>query len=174
MPKLNIQRCTECGQEDSKYKCPTCRAAYCSTSCCQTHKEIHHNESLPASNFIIDTTPTVNENIEELSQDDRLALDGVSKLNKLFPADLLKLTKSEELKQLLANPHLKDYLSYINSLEYPRGFMKIAMQEPIFVEFADACLKAIHPEDYEPIEISDEQLVDKLKDKLIERAENDG
>ena len=52
--------------------------------------------------------------------------------------------------------------------------MKIAMQEPIFVEFADACLKAIHPEDYEPIEISDEQLVDKLKDKLIERAENDG
>ena len=51
--------------------------------------------------------------------------------------------------------------------------MKIAMQEPIFVEFADACLKAIHPEDHEPMEISDEQLVDKLKEKLIERAEND-
>ena len=102
-----------------------------------------------------------------------MALDGVSQSNKLLPEDFSNLKNSEELKQLLANPHLRDYLSYINSLEYPRGFMKIAMQEPIFVEFADACLKAIHPEDHEPMEISDEQLVDKLKEKLIERAEND-
>jgi len=29
------------------------------------------------------------------------------------------------------------------------------------------------PENHEPTEISDEQLVDRLKEKLIERAEND-
>ena len=102
-----------------------------------------------------------------------MALDGISPANKLSPTALGKFDSSEELKKLLLNPHLKDYLSYINSLEYPRGFMKIAMQEPIFVEFADACLKTIHPEDYEPNELTDEQIVGKLQEKLIERAESD-
>jgi hypothetical protein len=102
-----------------------------------------------------------------------LALDGVSPANKLSPEDLSKLDHSEELKQLLVNPHLTDYLSYINSLEYPRGFIRIAMQEPIFVEFADACLKSIHPEDHKPRELTDEELVGKLQEKLIERVEND-
>ena len=50
--------------------------------------------------------------------------------------------------------------------------MKIAMQEPIFVEFADACLKTIHPEEHKPKELTDEELVGKLQEKLIERAEN--
>ena len=45
------------------------------------------------------------------------------------------------------------------------------MQEPIFVEFADACLKAIHPEDHKPKEITDEELVERLQEKLVERAE---
>ena len=136
-------------------------------------QESHRKENLQTEGFVIDTTPALPENTEYLSQDDRLALDGVSPSNKLRPEDLSKLNQSEELKNILDNPHLRDYLSYINSLEYPRGFMKIAMQEPIFVEFADACLKAIHPENHEPTEISDEQLVDRLKEKLIERAEND-
>ena len=108
-----------------------------------------------------------------MSQDDRLALDGISTANKLSACDLSKLGDSEELKQLLVNPHLRDYLSYINSLEYPRGFKKIAMQEPIFVEFADACLKTIHPEEHKPKELTDEELVGKLQEKLIERAENE-
>ena len=102
-----------------------------------------------------------------------MALDGVSQSNKLLPEDFSNLKNSEELKQLLANPHLRDYLSYINSLEYPRGFLRIAMQEPIFVEFADACLKSIHPEEHKPNELTDEELVGKLQEKLIERVESD-
>ena len=124
------------------------------------------------AHFTIDTIPTPREGTEYISPDDRLALDGVSLGNKLSPDDLSKLEKSEELKQLLTNPHLRDYLSYVNSLDYPKGFMKIAMQEPIFVEFADACMKVIHPENYQPKELSDEQIVGKLQEKLIERAED--
>ena len=107
-----------------------------------------------------------------MSQDDRLALDGISSANKLFPSDLSKLETSTELKQKLRNPHLRDYLSYINSLEYPRGFIRLAMQEPIFVEFADACLKAIHPEEHKSTELTDEEVVSKLKQKIIERSED--
>lgn len=38
MQKLTNQQCVECGKEDDKYKCPTCRAPYCSLSCCKKHK----------------------------------------------------------------------------------------------------------------------------------------
>ena len=43
-----------------------------------------------------------------------------------------KLGDSEELKGLLGNAHLRDYLRYVNSMDYPRGFMKQAMQAGIF------------------------------------------
>ena len=46
------------------------------------------------------------------------------------------------------------------------------MQEPIFVEFADACLKAIHPEQHKSTELTDEEVVSKLKQKIIERSED--
>ena len=46
------------------------------------------------------------------------------------------------------------------------------MQEPIFVEFADACLKAIHPEEHKSTVLTDEEVVSKLKQKIIERSED--
>jgi len=33
------QTCSECSVLNPKYKCPTCRATYCSVSCCRKHKE---------------------------------------------------------------------------------------------------------------------------------------
>lgn len=63
-----------------------------------------------------------------------------------IPVELLsRLGESEELKALLQNPHLRTFLQHVNSTHNPHGFMKVAMREPIFVEFADACLKVIHP-----------------------------
>ena len=115
-------------------------------------------------------TPSGNNALDE---DDRLALDGVAPSNKLQKEDLVKLQNSAQLRHLLTNTHLRDYLSYINSLECPRGFIRIAMQEPIFVEFADACLRAIHPEDHEPKEVTDEQVIKRLQEKLVERTEEE-
>ena len=113
-------------------------------------------------------TPSGNNALDE---DDRLALDGVAPSNKLQKEDLVKLQNSAQLKHLLTNTHLRDYLSYINSLDFPRGFIRLAMQEPIFVEFADACLKAIHPEDNEPKEVTDEEVIKRLQEKLDERTD---
>jgi hypothetical protein len=49
------------------------------------------------------------------------------------------------VKALLRNPHLRNFLSFVNSARNPKGFMKVAMREPLFVEFADVCMRAIHP-----------------------------
>ena len=32
--------CTVCGSEPKKYKCPGCRAGYCSLACYKSHKEV--------------------------------------------------------------------------------------------------------------------------------------
>jgi hypothetical protein len=51
---------------------------------------------------------------------------------------------SEELKQILSNKHLKELL--INLNEHDSNIdekIQKAMQEPLFTEFSDACLKIV-------------------------------
>lgn len=52
---------------------------------------------------------------------------------------------SEALKGLLRNPHLRRLVMSVDSAEDKAKAMKDAMQEPLFVEFADQCLKVIEP-----------------------------
>lgn len=61
---------------------------------------------------------------------------------------LLNLTgNSEELKNIMDNPHLQTILKYVDSAKNPKAAMEEAMQEPLFVEFATACLKVVEPSD---------------------------
>lgn len=53
--------------------------------------------------------------------------------------------QNQELKNILCNRHLRDMLSAIDSSSNPAAAMQHAMLEPIFVEFADECLKVIEP-----------------------------
>lgn len=50
------------------------------------------------------------------------------------------------MKNLLSNKHLRDFLKAIDSAENARKAMKFAMLEPLFVEFADECMKIVEPE----------------------------
>lgn len=54
---------------------------------------------------------------------------------------------SEEVTKLLTNSHLRNLLVTVDNSENSQEIMQKAMQEPIFVEFADACLKVVEPED---------------------------
>ncbi|RXM96020.1 Zinc finger HIT domain-containing protein 3 [Acipenser ruthenus] len=51
----------------------------------------------------------------------------------------------EALKALLYNPHLRQLLRTVDEAEGKESTMKVAMQEPLFVEFADQCLRVIEP-----------------------------
>lgn len=55
--------------------------------------------------------------------------------------------KSETLKDLLRNPHLREFLRTVDSSENARKAMKFAMLEPLFIEFADECMKIVEPEE---------------------------
>ena len=53
---------------------------------------------------------------------------------------LQQLEKSEKLRQLLSNPHLRTFLTKLDSSEDKGRLMRKAMREPLFVEFVDCCL----------------------------------
>ena len=84
----------------------------------------------------------------------------------LLPKSKLESLKhSEELKSLLENPHLRQFLQHAHETYNPAGFLKLAMQEPLFLEFADTCLKTIHPEEYQK-EFSDQELIEHFQEAL--------
>lgn len=51
--------------------------------------------------------------------------------------------QSKELRDVLCNPHLRQLLRSIDSADNKYDAMKSAMQEPLFVEFSDRCLKIV-------------------------------
>lgn len=51
--------------------------------------------------------------------------------------------QSKELRDLLCNPHLRLLLRSIDGADSKDVAMKAAMQEPLFVEFSDRCLKIV-------------------------------
>lgn len=54
------------------------------------------------------------------------------------------------MQQIFKNPHLQELLVSIDSSPNPEYAMQLAMQEPLFIEFADECLRVIEPTEDAP------------------------
>lgn len=63
----------------------------------------------------------------------------------------IPIGNSERLRQLLRNPHLRDYIAQLDTTPDAWKAMKIAMLEPLFVEFADECMRIVEPDADETI-----------------------
>lgn len=62
----------------------------------------------------------------------------------------LYTVNSEELKECLSNPHVREILKSLVQSQTPETAIQDAMKEPIFLETAHACLKVIEPEKFQP------------------------
>jgi hypothetical protein len=110
----------------------------CSLACFKSHKE--------------------NENCQQIQRKDPEIFEDRKPINinvfttvDTVPAEKLEeLEKSDEIKALLKNPHLRNFLQEINSAPNSWNAMKLAMLEPLFLEFADACLKTVEQPETEP------------------------
>jgi len=61
---------------------------------------------------------------------------------EILPGQVLALlSESTAVGRSLRNQHLRDLLVEIDSAAQPVPLLRTAMQIPIFVEFADACLE---------------------------------
>ncbi|KAK9975362.1 hypothetical protein ABG768_023413 [Culter alburnus] len=144
-----MQLCGVCSEHVPKYRCPACRIRYCSVSCFKRHKDDDSchptKESDPVSSSQTPVTVSSAEQpwiVEDL-------LDEDSHTDKVPLQKLQQLGDSEALKGLLRNPHLRQLMMSVDSAENKAKAMKNAMQEPLFVELADQCLKIIEPTETE-------------------------
>ncbi|NP_001091379.1 zinc finger, HIT-type containing 3 L homeolog [Xenopus laevis] len=140
---MPLQPCCVCSSDTPKYRCPGCRAKYCSVSCCKKHKEECTLSSTP------DTVTTHIARGERLMSREDGLIDEDNESDRVPPHKLKLLGESDELKHLLLNPHLRELLIKLDQAEEREDAMKKYMQEPLFVEFADRCLSVVEPEEKE-------------------------
>lgn len=141
-----MQLCGICSENLPKYRCPACRIRYCSLGCFKKHKTDDSCQQVK------DTTPPVTTPLPEVcpstaeepwTTEDLLDEDCQS--DRVPLERLQQLGESEALRSVLQNPHLRQLMTAVDSAENKAEAMKKAMQEPLFVEFADQCLKIIEP-----------------------------
>lgn len=64
--------------------------------------------------------------------------------------------ESKDLMLLLQNPHLRNLMRSVDSAEEKSKALKKAMQEPLFVELANQCLKIVEPRESQDDDDDDE------------------
>ncbi|KAK9412518.1 zinc finger HIT domain-containing protein 3 [Crotalus adamanteus] len=155
MPKpAGEARCVVCGREGrqaAKYRCPGCRERYCSVPCYKKHKEECTSKADPATrpaeseaSYPIQRDKSQRTEGNPWSLDDILTEDDEGDRVPLQKLQLLK--KSEELQDILSNPHLHTLLLTIDQAKDKSVLMRKYMQEPVFAEFADCCLRIVESE----------------------------
>ncbi|XP_072909646.1 zinc finger HIT domain-containing protein 3 isoform X2 [Hemitrygon akajei] len=139
--------CSVCEDQATKYRCPACDVRYCSVGCYKKHKD----DCKPQKSGSVSSTSELSTEVGTITwQEGKDDILGEDEESDRVPLEKLKLlAKSEELKSLLCNPHLRQLLLTIDRAEDKENIMKSAMQEPIFVEFADRCLQVVEPQDKE-------------------------
>ncbi|XP_030554370.1 zinc finger HIT domain-containing protein 3 isoform X1 [Drosophila novamexicana] len=130
--------CVSCASITDKYKCSKCLAPYCSVNCYKEHKTQPECTEIAAVKQAPQPAKNVNEEEPTIyapfSTEDTVPLDRLEQLKN-----------SEPLRQLLHNPHLRALLQQIDVAYNANLAMTAAMQEPLFVEFANACLQVVEP-----------------------------
>ncbi|XP_003230081.2 zinc finger HIT domain-containing protein 3 [Anolis carolinensis] len=140
------RRCFLCSAP-APYRCPSCRERSCSLPCYKKHKE--------------QCTPKVDPTLpRDVPQDDprtkpssaeggSFAVDDIltedDEGDKVPLHKLQRLGGSVELGGLLRNPHLRQLLLRVDGAADKSALLREFMQEPLFAEFADCCLRIVEP-----------------------------
>ena len=147
--------CSVCKTVEKKYKCPVCMIFYCSLDCFKIHKTTTCNSFSQSSD---EEDPGVV--VDTLGEDASMLFP----TQNTVPLEKLQLLgKSEKMKELLSNKHLRDFLTFLDSSEDKAMLMRKAMREPLFLEFVDVCLETMNPEQNR--NLTDEELLQAIKDK---------
>uniref|UniRef100_A0A1I8P6Y3 Zinc finger HIT domain-containing protein 3 n=1 Tax=Stomoxys calcitrans TaxID=35570 RepID=A0A1I8P6Y3_STOCA len=130
--------CIVCHEETNKYKCPKCTSPYCSVACYKLHKD--------SSDCLTKLKETVAIPCLWQDEEEEPTLHDPFKTEDTVSIDKLKmLENSVHLKNLLCNPHLRNLLTEIDTAPYAWKAIRAAMHEPLFLEFADECLRVVEP-----------------------------
>ncbi|XP_030009912.1 zinc finger HIT domain-containing protein 3 isoform X2 [Sphaeramia orbicularis] len=133
-----MQVCNVCREQTPKYKCPTCKIRYCSVGCYKKHKDscLPVQPPEPSGPEVKPASSSDPWSVEDLLNEDDI-------IDKVPVEKLQLLGRSDQLRDLLRNPHLRQLLRSVDAADSKEDAMKAAMQEPLFVEFSDCCLNIV-------------------------------
>ncbi|XP_062968112.1 zinc finger HIT domain-containing protein 3 [Cynocephalus volans] len=134
--------------EKPKYRCPACLVPYCSVTCFRKHKEQCNPETHPVEKKIGSAVPAKTiRPVENKDDDDSVAdfLNSDEEEDRVSLQSLKNLGESATLRSLLLNPHLRQLMVSLDQGDNKAKLMRAYMQEPLFVEFADCCLRIVEP-----------------------------
>ncbi|XP_067394228.1 zinc finger HIT domain-containing protein 3 [Emydura macquarii macquarii] len=147
--------CCVCGERGApRYRCPGCRARYCSVPCYKQHKEqCVPNQDQAVKTLLTDTASLFRGVKSEEDEGSPWSVDdiltGDDEVDRVPLQKLKLLGESKELRTLLLNPHLQQLLLTVDQATEKNSLLKMYMQEPLFVEFADCCLRVVEPSEKE-------------------------
>lgn len=133
----------------------------CSFECFKKHKDVDCT-SVNANETTDQNKETTKPRILQFTTEDTVDLGKLAQLGdcqanmiyencdemKIFFLIFLYSTEhSEPLKNLLQNKHLRDFIRAVDSSDNAWKAMRFAMLEPLFIEFADECLKIVEPDE---------------------------
>lgn len=110
------------------------RVFSCSSTCFKTHKETPCTPLEPEK--VAETLEKSQEKVYQFPTEDTVPR-----------SRLEQLKESQELKDCLKNPQVRDIVRAVLTSKDPTEAIALAMTEPIFVQLADACLNVVEPND---------------------------
>ncbi|XP_052843633.1 zinc finger HIT domain-containing protein 3 [Drosophila gunungcola] len=130
-----MENCINCEENTRKYKCSKCSAPYCSVACYKAHKD---SPQCLAKDLVKEKEKSAFH--EEPTLHVPFTTDDTVPMEKLQ-----QLENCPNLRNLLHNPHLRSLLQQIDVAINAQTAMMAGMQEPLFLEFANACLQVVEP-----------------------------
>ncbi|KAH8401580.1 hypothetical protein KR009_006690 [Drosophila setifemur] len=134
-----METCINCAEHTRKYKCSKCSAPYCSVACYKAHRDSPACASGQREKVLKEN------NVPNPVQEEPTLYEPFPTDDTVPPERLHQLENCQELKNLLHNPHLRSLLQQIDVSMHAHPTMTAAMQEPLFLEFANACLQIVEP-----------------------------
>ncbi|XP_062067228.1 zinc finger HIT domain-containing protein 3-like [Lepus europaeus] len=120
---------------------------YCSLACFRTHKEQCNPETRPVEKKRSAVSAKTTKPVENQGNDDSIAdfLNSDEEEDRVSLQNLRNLGESATLRSLLLNPHMRQLIISLDQGDDKAKLMRDYMQEPLFVEFADCCLRIVAP-----------------------------
>ncbi|KAG1690555.1 hypothetical protein DVH05_028058 [Phytophthora capsici] len=132
------QLCAVCEAAEAKYKCPTCRAPYCSLVCCKKHKETPC-EPAPAPEKPQEPPQPALAPATAMDEED------ADPAEKLTDEQMNVLRTCDGINEMLSNPAITQALTQIDSTQDKMKALEKALLDPTFAKFMYQALDEVVP-----------------------------
>ncbi|KAI9256613.1 hypothetical protein BDA99DRAFT_143183 [Phascolomyces articulosus] len=132
--------CGICSDQESKYKCPTCKIPYCSIACFKNHK-LEPCQPVTETN---ESSSSILASSSESAERKQLPTDTADEddTSRLTINQLTSLAHSSEVTKYLQDPQIRDWVTRIDRSNEPEKEIDIARAaDPKLEEFIQLLLK---------------------------------